>query len=90
MPETIEKQKQTKLKKYGDPFYRNVKKAKQTLKKNFGKYSNFFPHFSLISQELFSEIEKCIPYKCLYATNGKEKNNEFQNIYFQVLSHVVF
>jgi len=77
---TKEKVKQTKLEKFGDENYNNIKKQKETLKERYGKYSNFFPRFSLVSQELFALIEKEIgETKCFYATNGNiNQSNEFQ------------
>lgn len=72
--------KKTKKEKYGDENYVNVEKCKKTLFKNYGKYSNFFPHFSITSQELFQSIENNLKnIKCYFAINGeKDKSNEFQ------------
>jgi len=83
-PQSLEyiknKVKQTKKEKYGDENYTNLAKGKETLFKNYGKYSLFFPRFSLNSQILFSMIKDNIKdIECFYATNGTpDSNNEFQ------------
>jgi hypothetical protein len=80
--ETKKKAKETNMIKYGETNHTKTKEGKIKIKegiyKKYGKYSNFFPKFSFESQELFSKIEKKINYKCYYATNGKNRNNEFQ------------
>lgn len=80
LEEVKAKQRKTKKTRYGDEYYFNKEKSRKTIFKNYGKYSNFFPHFSMISQELFRNIENELKEKkCRYATNGTEnKNNEFQ------------
>ena len=77
---TKKKIKKTKKERYGDENYVNVEKCKKTLFKNYGKYSNFFPHFSIVSQELFKNIENNLKnIKCRFAINGDiNESNEFQ------------
>lgn len=77
---TKNKIKKTKKERYGDENFVNVEKCKKTLFKNYGKYSNFFPHFSILSQKLFKNIENNLKnIKCQYAINGNvNENNEFQ------------
>lgn len=81
--EAKEKSKKTRKERYGDENYHNSKKSKETRYAKYGKYSNFFPNFSLKSQELFKMVEKQLPKDliCFYATNGSDKNNEFQVYY---------
>lgn len=76
---TKDKTKKTKLDRYGDENYSNKEQILKTLFKNYGRYSNFFPRFSLESQELFNIIEPRGPFPCFFATNGlKDKSNEYQ------------
>lgn len=86
---TKDKVKATKFKKYGDEYYHNIDKARQTHFDRYGIYSNFCPRFSLTSQQLFKIIEERIIYKCFYATNGEDKTNEFQ-IYHKKSSNIRF
>lgn len=83
--EVRKKIKETSLKNWGVDNPMKNKKIKRrmmdTLHKNFGKYSNFYPRFSLESQDLFREIDKQIPksIKCYFATNGSDlETNEYQ------------
>lgn len=81
---TKQKMKNTKRIRYGNENYVNVAKCRQTMYDRYGKYSNFFPHFSTESQRLFKLIEERLSsdVKCYYATNGKEtESNEYQVVY---------
>jgi hypothetical protein len=53
------------------------------MKEKYGKYSNFFPKFSWLSQELFRMIEEKLNFEeCYYATNKDDiKSNEYQVFY---------
>ena len=88
----MEKVPKTKREKDGENIESIVEKTRLTLKKNYGRYSNFFPHFSWESQELFTEIERRLPVgiECYYATNGcPDKSNEYQ-VYFNSDEPVYF
>lgn len=83
LPETKLKQENTLVEKYGsleNAYKIFSQRSLESRYRKYGRYAKFFPMFSILSQDLFSEIEIRLSHISgfRYATNGIEKNNEFQ------------
>ena len=69
MPKTMEKIKQTKLEKYGDPYYHNIEQMKQTNLKRYG-VENVFANEDVKKKKIQTYIEH-------YGVEHPMKNKEF-------------
>lgn len=66
LPEVIKKALETRKKRHGT--LGSTQKTKQTLFAKYKKYSNFYPRYSLNSQELFVSIAERTNANCIFAT----------------------